>query len=118
MLSVIILLWLANVGFDTLGQTAFKFAAIAPNYHHGFAYWQNILYCRWVWLGLLSYGLEALLWLAFLSLVPLSIAVLLASANMITVMIVGRLLFHERLTILRIVGITLITLGVIFVGFG
>lgn len=118
MLSAVILLWLTNVGLDTLGQTAFKFAAISPNYHHDFTCWRNILYCRWVWLGLLSYGLEALLWLDFLSLVPLSVAVLLASANMITVMIVGRLLFHERLTILRLVGITLITLGVIFVGFG
>lgn len=114
----VLLLWIVNIAFDTLGQTAFKFAAITPNYRRGFRYWFNILRCYWIWIGLASYALECLLWLAFLSFVPLSMAILLASANMITVMLVGRLFFHERLTVLRVTGISMIAIGVILVGFG
>ncbi|WP_392566799.1 hypothetical protein RHO15_04240 [Utexia brackfieldae] len=114
----IILLWLINVGLDTLGQTAFKYAAMQPNQVNGWVYWFNLFTNYWVWLGIGSYLLQFLLWLAFVSLVPLSVAILMASANMITVMLVGRWLFAEPLTSLRIMGIGLITLGVIMVGFG
>lgn len=117
-MSLVILLWIINITLDTLGQTAFKFAAVTPNYARGVNYWRNILSNHWVWLGLTAYALDSLFWLAFLSLVTLSMAILLASANMITVMLIGRLYFHERLTGLRIIGITVIGLGVILVGFG
>jgi drug/metabolite transporter (DMT)-like permease len=55
-------------------------------------------------------------WIAFLSLVPLSEGVLLGSINIVAIMIAGRFLFSEKLTRLRVTGILLVTLGVAIVG--
>jgi drug/metabolite transporter (DMT)-like permease len=98
MSPLVIILWVSNICFDTLGQVAFKFAAIAPNNRDGWYYWLDLV------------------WLAFLTLVPLSQGVLLASFNIITIMLVGRVIFKELLTIYRLIGMLLITAGVIFVG--
>ena len=70
----------------------------------------------WIWIGIGSYVAEFLIWLAFLSLVPLSDGVLLGSINIVAILLLGRLLFCEKLTPLRIIGVTLISLGVAVVG--
>jgi drug/metabolite transporter (DMT)-like permease len=72
----------------------------------------------WLWLGVGCYVFEFLVWLAFLSLIPLSDGVLLGSINIVAIMLAGRLLFGEKLTRLRVVGIALVTLGVAVVGAG
>ncbi|KDN09726.1 MAG: EamA family transporter [Gilliamella sp.] len=116
MSPLVIILWISNICFDTLGQVAFKFAAIAPNNRDGWYYWLDLSKNKWIWVGVISYIAEFLLWLAFLTLVPLSQGVLLASFNIITIMLVGRIIFKELLTIYRLIGMLLITAGVIFVG--
>ncbi|MDF7666543.1 EamA family transporter [Orbaceae bacterium ESL0727] len=116
MSPLIITLWISNIFFDTLGQIAFKYSATAPNNRDGWFYWLDLAKNHWVWIGIASYVFEFLLWLAFLTLVPLSQGVLLASLNIITIMLVGRVLFKESLTLYRVIGILLITVGVIFVG--
>ncbi|AWM80031.1 hypothetical protein DKL61_06485 [Gammaproteobacteria bacterium ESL0073] len=116
MSPLVIVLWVSNVCFDTLGQIAFKFAATAPNNRDGWHYWFDLFRNYWLWIGIGSYLAEFFLWLAFLSLVELSQGILLGSINIIAVMVVGRLLFNEILTPYRIIGMTLITAGVIFVG--
>ena len=60
--------------------------------------------------------LEFVIWLAFLSLVPLSEGVLLGSINIVAIMLAGRYFFAEKLSPLRVVGIGLISLGVAVVG--
>ena len=60
--------------------------------------------------------LEFVLWLAFISLVPLSDGVLLGSISIVVVMLLGRVFFRERLTPLRVLGILLVSLGVGIVG--
>ena len=116
MSSLVIFLWFSNICFDTLGQVAFKYAAISPTNRDGWYYWLDLAKNHWIWVGIASYIAEFLLWLAFLTLVPLSQGVLLASFNIITIMLVGRILFKELLTLYRIIGMLLITAGVIFVG--
>ncbi|MDF7670476.1 hypothetical protein PT276_04560 [Orbaceae bacterium ESL0721] len=116
MSPLIILLWVCNIFFDTLGQIAFKYSATSPTNRDGWYYWLDLAKNYWIWIGIASYVFEFLLWLAFLTLVPLSLGVLLASFNIITIMLVGRLLFRELLTLYRVIGIALITIGVIFVG--
>ncbi|EQD66179.1 membrane protein containing DUF6, transmembrane, partial [mine drainage metagenome] len=54
----------------------------------------------------------------FLSLVPLAEGVLLATLNMVTIMLGGRFLFGEKLTPRRLLGVGLIAAGVILVGVG
>lgn len=118
MTFMIFCLWLGNVLCDTVGQISFKLAAISPKNRDSWRYWLDLLGNYWLWIGVSSYGIGFLLWIAFLSLLPLSQAILLGSANIIAVMVVGRILFKEQLTVLRIIGVSLITAGVILVGIG
>ncbi|KAA6204975.1 MAG: hypothetical protein DU429_04150 [Candidatus Tokpelaia sp.] len=123
MSNLVFWLWFGNVFFDTIGQLAFKAAAIAPENKLAaegggglVAYWCGLVRRPALWLGIFSYVAEFLLWLAFLTLVPLSEGVLLGSVNIIVIMILGRLFFHESLTPLRLIGIGLVALGVAVVG--
>jgi drug/metabolite transporter (DMT)-like permease len=109
-------LWLFNVVLDTTGQLAFKAAAGDPAAGDGLARWKHMAARPWLWLGIASYVFEFLVWVAFLSLIPLSEGVLLGSINIVAIMLAGRFLFGERLTRLRVAGIGLVTLGVTIVG--
>ncbi len=109
-------LWLLNVILDTGGQLAFKAAAGDPAAGDGLARWKHMAWRPWLWLGVACYVVEFLVWIAFLSLVPLSDGVLLGSINIVVIMLAGRFLFGERLTRLRVAGIVLVTLGVAIVG--
>lgn len=111
-------LWIANVAFDTVGQLAFKAAASGPDEVEDLAHWRAMAMRPWLWLGIGCYVVEFLVWIAFLSLVPLSDGVLLGSINIVAIMLAGRWLFGEKLTGLRVVGIGLVSLGVAIVGAG
>jgi len=110
------MLWLANILLDTFGQLSFKAAAAGPDLGEGAARWKAMARRPWIWCGIGCYVGEFLVWLAFLSLVPLSEGVLLGSINIVAVMIAGRLLFAEKLSPLRTLGILLIAGGVAIVG--
>ena len=111
-------LWLFNVLIDTGGQLAFKAAAGDPDAGDGLARWRHMASRPWLWLGVGCYAIEFLVWIAFLSLIPLSEGVLLGSINIVAIMVAGRFLFGEKLTRLRVAGIVLVTLGVAIVGLG
>ena len=111
-------LWLLNVLIDTGGQLAFKAAAGDPDAGDGLARWKHMASRPWLWLGVGCYAIEFLVWIAFLSLIPLSEGVLLGSINIVAIMVAGRFLFGEKLTRLRVAGILLVTLGVVIVGVG
>ena len=116
MSALIATLWLINVSLDTGGQLAFKAAASDPRAGDGMARWRYMASRPWLWLGLSAYALHLLSWIAFLSLVDLSKGILLASINMVAIMIGGRLLFREKLSPLRVAGILLVSAGVAIVG--
>ncbi|URI08533.1 EamA family transporter [Aquincola tertiaricarbonis] len=113
---LVALLWLLNVLTDSGGQLAFKAAAALPGDAAGLDRWRAMARRPWLWIGIACYGAEFLLWLAFLSLVPLSTGVLLGSINIVAIMVAGRLLFNEQLTPLRVLGILLVSAGVAVVG--
>jgi drug/metabolite transporter (DMT)-like permease len=111
-----LLLWLANTLLDTTGQLAFKAAALDPEAGDGLARWLHMARRPWLWIGIGCFVFEFLAWLAFLSVVPLSRGVLLGSINIVAIVLAGRILFGERLTPLRAMGIALVSLGVAIVG--
>ncbi len=113
-----IILWLANVVLDTGGQLAFKAAAGDRAAGDGMARWKYMAARPWLWIGVGCYVFEFLVWIAFLSLLPLSEGVLLGSINIVAIMVAGRFLFGEKLTRLRVAGILLVSLGVAIVGAG
>ena len=114
--SLVAGLWLLNIVLDTGGQLAFKAAAGDRAAGDGLARWKHMASRPWLWLGIGSYVLEFLVWIAFLSLIPLSEGVLLGSINIVAIMLAGRFLFGEKLTRLRVLGIALVTFGVTIVG--
>jgi drug/metabolite transporter (DMT)-like permease len=114
--ALVATLWLVNVTLDTSGQLAFKAAASEAQRSAGLARWRHMAGRPWLWLGLSAYALHLLSWIAFLSLVDLSRGMLLASINMVAIMLAGRLLFREKLTPLRVAGILLVSAGVAIVG--
>ena len=95
-----------------------KAAAIDTHGASGLAQWSHMGRRPWIWIGIACYVFEFILWLAFLSLVPLSVGVLMASINIVVVMIAGRIVFAERITPLRLASIALIAIGVATVGLG
>lgn len=118
MSALVATLWLLNVLLDTFGQLSFKAAAVQPDLGAGLGRWRGMARQPWIWIGVACYVGEFLAWLAFLSLVPLSQGVLLGSINIVAVMVAGRILFNERFSPLRTLGILLIATGVGVVGFG
>jgi drug/metabolite transporter (DMT)-like permease len=110
--------WSANLCLDTIGHVAFKVAAKAGEQEIASSQWLTLARRPWLWVGILCFAAEFLVWLAFLALVPLSQGVLLGSFNIVVLMFVGRWLFGERLTGWRMVGMVLVTLGVGLVGLG
>jgi len=114
--ALVAALWLTNVVIDTGGQLAFKAAAGDKAAGDGIARWKYMAARPWLWLGIGCYVIEFLVWIAFLSQVPLSEGVLLGSINIVAIMVAGRFLFGEKLTRLRVTGILLVTLGVVIVG--
>jgi drug/metabolite transporter (DMT)-like permease len=108
MSGLAISLWIANVFFDTAGRLAFKSAAVVG--------WRRMFRSPALWAGIVCFCLEFVFWLALLSLIPLSLAMLLASINIVTVALAGKLVFREQLTATRIAGIALIAVGVALAG--
>ncbi len=118
MSATVFMLWLANIVLDTFGQVSFKAAAAGQDLGIGLARWKAMARRPWIWAGVGCYVGEFVVWLAFLSLVDLSEGVLLGSINIVAVMIAGRVLFAEKFSPLRTVGILLIAIGVAVVGIG
>ncbi|TCV95677.1 EamA-like transporter family protein [Luteibacter rhizovicinus] len=118
MSTLAVILWILNVVLDTGGQLAFKAAASDDRAGEGMARWRYMFARPWLWVGVGCYVFEFLVWIAFLSLVPLSEGVLLGSINIVVIMLAGRWLFREKLTPMRVTGILLVAAGVAIVGVG
>ncbi len=100
---------------DTAGHLAFKFAAVT-GHETGSQRWGKMLSSPVFWIGIVCFCAEFIVWYALLSLVPLSLAVLIGSVNIVAVMLAGKLFFHERLNRMRVAGICLISIGVALAG--
>jgi len=105
-----------NLACDTTGQIAFKAAAAGAEDVTGFRRWRALLAGRWLWVGVICFCVEFVVWLAFISMVPLSLAILVGSADIVTVMIGGHLRFGEAVTRERALAAGLIVAGVVLVG--
>jgi multidrug transporter EmrE-like cation transporter len=109
--SIAILIWVINVTLDTVGHVALKFAATAEHTESKeIERWKSMLRSFPLWVGVVCFCV------AFLSVLSLSQGVLLGAINMVSIVIAGRLIFKEKLDRMRLLGMALITLGVIFVG--
>ena len=117
MTKIAVFFWIVNVVLDTAGHLAFKSAAIVER-DSEWERWKTMLGTPELWFGIACFVLEFFAWLALLSLVPLSVAVLIGSINIVVVSLAGRLLFNEGFDRMRIAGMFLISVGVGLTGGG
>jgi len=110
-----IVVWLLNIIVDTAGHMALKRAAIAE-YENEWERWKSMLSSVPLWVGIICFVMEFVLWLILLSILPLSLGVLLSAFNTVAIMLAGRIIFKEMLDPYRIIGITFITVGVALAG--
>ena len=71
--NLAILVWIMNIVVDTVGHMAFKSAAITEHeseWHR----WKKMLSSIPLWVGIVCFCLEFVLWLVLLSILPLSAA--------------------------------------------
>ena len=106
---------MSNVVLDTAGHLLFKVAAVTEH-ETEVQRWKKMLSSVVFWIGLACFIAEFAVWYALLSLVPLSLAVLIGSINIVAVMLAGKVLFHERLDRMRVTGMCLISIGVALAG--
>ena len=102
-------LWIANVVLETAGQLLLK--AAADKRHD-----KLLVRSPLMWSGVLCFAVQFVTWLALISLVPLSQAMLINSINIVAVLVASRLVFREKLTIARVAGASLISFGVALAG--
>lgn len=115
MSNLAIFFWITNIFLDTAGHLAFKSAAITEH-EAELQRWKMMLSSPPLWIGIVCFGLEFGVWFALLSLIPLSLAMLIGSINIVVVMLAGRLMFRERLDGMRVTGMWLIAIGVALAG--
>lgn len=106
-----ILLFMLSIGCDVSGQVFFKLGAHhepGPGTHPVRAALTN----KWLMAGLVTYGLESMVWLKILAAVPVSIAFPIASLNFLGVVLASRYLLKEHIEMRQWLGAGLVTLGV------
>jgi drug/metabolite transporter (DMT)-like permease len=69
-----------------------------------------------IWLGLVLFGLSAIVWLVVLSRATLSFAYPFASLSYVLILVLGHFVLDEQVTSLRLTGVGLIIAGVVLVG--
>ncbi len=113
-------LLIMSLGCDAAGQLAFKRAASVEGIADASwqLTWRRFAIDPWIWSGIGCFVLEFFLWLAVLSVLPLSRGVLLGSASTLLLLAGGRIFFGERLNFLQLLGALLIAGGVAVVGLG
>ena len=82
---------------NTAGQLLFKAASLRASRPGRAGHWQALAFDPLLWLALLIYVFEFFMWLAFLSVVPLWQGVMVASIDILLVMLGGRIFFGETL---------------------
>jgi len=110
-----IALWLLIVVLTSAGHLAFKAAASEPSTGGALAGWLRMARRPWLWIGIVAFVVQFVLWVAFLSIIPLSLGLMLASFQIVVVYFAGRMLFHEPGSWLRLAGVVLISAGVAIV---
>jgi drug/metabolite transporter (DMT)-like permease len=116
MSKLAVCVWVASVLLDSIGRLALKSAAVSSPIDSEWQRWKRMLRSPPLWAGIVCFCLEFIVWLALVSLIPLSQAILIGSINIVVVALAGRVIFRERLDAARISGIALIAIGVALAG--
>ena len=111
---------LGTVVFTVYGQLILKwrigfYGELPPTYFEKFMFIFHLLIDPFILSGLISAFIAALFWMAAMTKFDLSHAYPFMAINFVLVLILSGLLFNEAITMLKVIGISLVVIG-IFVG--
>ncbi len=111
-----IIMILSAVALGALGQLSLKKGMLlSGSTNLGFNI-IKVIFTPYVFLGLVFYAVAMLLWLTILSRVELSYAYPMLSLGYAFVVLASWLIFNERVSFLRLMGVLFICIGVTLVG--
>ena len=110
--SSIVLVLVGSV-IGSFGAIFLKSGANALTKH-----WTSIAYNWRLALGILTYLLSSVLFVKGMSKGELSLLFPMVSLGYICTLVWSRLFFHERVTTVKLAGVGLILVGIVFLGFG
>ena len=112
---------LASVLLGALGQVLWKyglnFIEFSPEMFFNLKGLAKIVMNGWIPAGILCYFFSMVLWLKALKEAELSYVYPLISLNFVILTLIGALLFHEHVSVLRVIGVLLIVAGIIAVAY-
>lgn len=117
-MSITLLLLIASVACDVIGQVCFKLGVGRHDavQAHGIALlFRQLIGSRWIALGVLVYAVEFVLWFAALSRAPLSFAYPIAALSYAGVVLASRSILREYVSPRRWLGTVVIVIGVVLV---
>lgn len=104
--------------FDTIGQSSFKLTAIHAQPLQANIEWIARVFTKpWVYIAILGYIGAFFTWMTLLKKAPVGPAFAASHLEVVTVMLVSAFLFHEHITVIRIIGAIFIVAGIIFLAF-
>ena len=114
-----------NILLGSIGQISLRFgAAKLGNLHTGQGIVGSLvsafrgIFTPYVFAGLMIYALSAVIWIFVLNQVKLSFAYPMISLSYVIVVLLSALILHERVPLVTIGGLVLITIGVSLIGIG
>ena len=103
------------MSFDTLAQISFKFASIhAMPLTYDMAWLIRILSHYWIYGAIIGYIGAFFTWMTLLKHAPVGPAFAASHLELISVTLLSIWLFNEPLTLAKVLGATLILIGVLF----
>ena len=100
----------ASIAFSIVGQLLMKHTM--SNTAEGF-FTQSFI--QQLALAIITYSLGVMNWVVALRFIKLSVAYPLTSLNYVGILLGSHYFFHEEITLIRVVGVALIFIGVLFV---
>lgn len=98
------------IGTSMIGQTLLKSGAGEPDFLGQLLDWRTLV-------GLVLYGLAAMLYIIALRRIPMSVALPCTAISYVAATLIGYYAFHEPITIGHVAAIGLITSGVLVLAF-
>ena len=106
------------MAFDTLAQLSFKYAGNhALPVEANFAWLLRVFGHPWIYGALVGYIGAFFTWMSLLKHAPIGPAFAASHLEVVSVMLLSAWLFHETLTIPRVLGAVLIVAGIVCLGF-
>lgn len=113
--STFYILLIINILLMAIGQILFKKSSLFIESHQELPIILKYLYNTWFCGGILAFGIATIVWVKILSLAKLSTVYPMQSVAYIIVAILAYFIFGEKITILNIVGISIIIIGVFLI---